>query len=418
MDLEKSTLVLLTDPGKFRKAWQLGVRPELFEEAIHERAFSFMQEYWFTSGMEKTPTREALITEFPALQLQDSVEESLDWLVDKLKERFVKNHIQDGIRDVILQLNTGEIAESLKTMNNLSWSAMQTISPRIGRSDLSQNIAQRRERYLARQDNPDLVRGVPLGLPRVDEHTGGLLPGEMAIMAGFAKAGKTHSLIHSFIEARRIGYTPILFSLELSVADIEDRMDSHMSTVSYERYQRGQLNHPDEIDLLLTAQDEFAALGPSYIEKPPEGERSVRHMLSRTRELGADFIIVDQLSFVESRKQHRETRDKISEIVVDFKTQISENESNMLALLLAVQFNREVKKKNGAPGMENLALSATIEQTADIIYGLRQSKEMRVNKSMVIDILGARRVAPLSYLLRWEFGDQTLIEVRDVYEDA
>jgi hypothetical protein len=81
-----------------------------------------------------------------------------------------------------------------------------------------------------------------------------------------------------------------------------------------------------------------------------------------------------------------------------------------------VQFNREVKKK-ATPGMENLALSSSLEQTVDMIYGLRQPKEMRANHSMIMDILGARRVPPLSYLLHWEFGDRTLIEVRDVYED-
>jgi hypothetical protein len=67
--------------------------------------------------------------------------------------------------------------------------------------------------------------------------------------------------------------------------------------------------------------------------------------------------------------------------------------------------------------MENLALSSSLEQTVDLIYGLRQSKEMRANHSMVLEILGARRVEPMAWLLHWEFGDRTLIEVRDAYED-
>lgn len=415
MDLEASTLVLLTENSSFKKAWNLGIKPELFESPLNKQAYQFVQEYWFTSGMEKAPTREALLTEFPALDMSTVVDESIEWLVDKLKDRFVVNNVQNGIRDIATSLGAGDIKQSLKTMSEISWTAMQTISPRIGRSDLSENIMARRERYATRRDNPNLVHGVPLGLPRIDEHTMGLLPGEIALIAGFAKAGKTHSLIHTFIAARRSGYRPILFSLELSVAEIEDRMDSHMSGVSYERYQRGQLTHA-EVESLLDAQDEFATFGPSYVEKPPEGERTVRHMLSRGRELGCDVVIIDQLSFIESRRDYRETKDQIKEIIVELKTNISENEANMLACFVAVQFNREVKKK-AIPGMENLALSSSLEQTVDMIYGLRQSREMRANHSMVMDILGARRVPPLSYLLHWEFGDRTLIEVRDVFED-
>lgn len=415
MDLEASTLVLLTESSSFRKAWGLGVKPELFETPLNRQAFVFAQDYWFSNGMEKAPTREALHVEFPALNIDNEVDESIDWLISKLKDRYIINQLQTGITDVVTLLDT-DIPAALKAMNAASWEAMQTISPRTGRSDLSQNVTERRERYLARHEITELVRGVPIGLPRVDEHTQGILPGEIALIAGFAKTGKTHALIHAFIEARRAGYIPILFSLELSIADIEDRMDAHMSGVSYERYQRGQLRH-DEVDVFLSAQEVFAELGPSYVEKPPVSERTVQHLLGRARELGCNFVLIDQLSFVESRRQYRETKDKITEIVTDLKTNASENEANMLAVFMAVQFNREVKKKMGAPGMENLALSSSLEQTVDIVYGLRQSKEHRANKSMVLDILGARRVEPLSWLLRWEFSDRTLIEVRDAYEE-
>lgn len=415
MDLEASTLALLTDNTAFRKAWGLGLKSELFETPLNRQAFLFAQEYWFTSGMEKPPTKEALHTEFPALSIDNDVDESIDWLVRKLKDRFIVNQLQVGITDVVTLLDS-DIPGALKAMSDVSWAAMQTISPRTGRSDLSQNVTERRERYLARHEAHSAVVGAPMGFPRVDEHTRGILPGEIALIAGFAKTGKTHQLIHSFIDARRAGYRPILFSLELSIADIEDRLDAHVSGVSYERAQRGQL-HPDEMTRFLDGQDEFGSLGPSYVEKPPVGERTVPHLLGRARELGCDYVLIDQLSFIESRKQYRETKDKINEIIVDLKTNISENEASMLAVLMAVQFNREMKKKLGAPGMENLALSSSLEQTVDIIYGLRQSKEMRANKSMVLDILGARRVEPLSWLLHWEFGDQTRIEVRDAFEE-
>lgn len=414
MDLEASTLVLLTESSSFRKAWGLGVKPELFETPLNRQAFVFAQDYWFNNGMEKAPTKEALHVEFPALNIDNDVDESIDWLISKLKDRYIVNQLQTGITDVITLLDS-DIPAALRAMNAASWEAMQIISPRTGRSDLSQNILERRERYLARHEITDLVRGAPLGLPRIDEHTQGILPGEVALIAGFAKTGKTHALIHAFIAARRAGYTPILFSLELSIADIEDRMDAHMSGVSYERYQRGQLRH-DEMDQFLVGQEEFAELGSSFVEKPPSGERTVQHLLGRARELGCDFVIIDQLSFVESRRQYREMKDQITEIVKDVKTNASENENSMLPVLMAVQFNREVKKKTGAPGMENLALSSSLEQTVDFIFGLSQSKEMRANKSMVLDMLGARRVDLLSWLLRWEFGDRTVIEVRDVYE--
>ena len=62
--------------------------------------------------------------------------------------------------------------------------------------------------------------------------------------------------------------------------------------------------------------------------------------------------------------------------------------------------------------MQNLAVSSSIEQFADIVFGLQQSRELRTNNSMFLKILGIRRGSPEEWLLNWSLKGQTKIESR------
>src|SRR5690606_10529723 len=152
----------------------------------------------------------------------------------------------------------------------------------------------------------------------------------------------------------------------------EDRLDAHLSGLSYSKIQRGQLD-VSEVKRLTEAQGKYAEMGSIFVEKPPLGERSVQHVVSRAREVGADVLLIDQLSFMESRRSHRDRSNEMSEIVFDLKAEISEDESSMLPTFLAVQFNRaSMNLKRVRGGLQHIALSSAIEQTVDIAYGLYQ----------------------------------------------
>jgi len=406
-DFERKILSHLTDSAEMTRVWEMGLRPEVFEEPINQAVFVFIMDYWYTEQMQMVPTREILEYEFPGITLQDTVEESITYLVEVLQRRYATNKLQEMIRDAA-STTVEDPQGTLKGLFSNAYSAAENIVPRFARSNMATSVEQRRLRYVNRQENQG--SGVTLGFPVLDHHTNGLRPGELCAVGAFSKVGKTMFLANAAIQARKQGATPLFITLEMSKEEIEDRLDAIYSEVSYNRLTHGELT-TQEVFRLRAAQDEFSQLGDLYIERPMEGERTVPHIVSRTRQLGADYLIIDQLSFMEPTGQHRELTSKHAEIVATLKKEIARDSAGQIPCLLAVQLNRASLNQAEGVGLQNFANTSVIEQTVDLAIGLSRSRDERANHLMRLDILGARRSEIQAWILRWELINETKLEV-------
>lgn len=406
-DFERKLLSCLTTSEEMTRVWEIGLRPEVFEEPINEAVFAFILDYWYTEQMQKVPTRDILEYEFPGVTLYPTVEESVNYLVEVLQKRYATNKLQEMIRSAAVT-SEEDPKGTLKSLFGNAYAAAENIVPRFARSNMATSIEQRRLRYLNRQENQG--SGVTLGFPVLDSHTNGLRPGELCAVGAFSKVGKTMFLANAAIQARKQGATPLFITLEMSKEEIEDRLDAIFSEVSYNRLTHGELT-PQEAMSLRTAQDELSQLGDLYIERPMEGERTVPHIVSRARQLGADYLIIDQLSFMEPVGQHRELTSKHAEIVASLKKEIARDSAGQIPCLLAVQLNRASLSQPEGVGLQNFANTSVIEQTVDLALGLSRSRDERANRLMRLDILGARRSEIQAWILRWELINETKLEV-------
>lgn len=406
-NFERKLLSCLTTSEQLTRVWELGLRSEVFEEPINQALFSFVLDYWYSEQMQKVPTKDILLYEFPGIGFEDTVEESLTYLVEVLQRRYATNRLQEMIREAA-GTSSDDPQGTLKALFGNAYSAAESIVPRFARSNMATSVEQRRMRYVNRQENHG--SGVTLGFPTLDQHTNGLRPGELCAVGAFSKVGKTMFLANAAIQARKQGATPLFITLEMSKEEIEDRLDAIFSEVSYNRLTHGELT-PQEAMRLRAAQDELAQLGDLYIERPMEGERTVPHIVSRARQLGADYLIIDQLSFMEPTGQHRELTSKHAEIVAMLKKEIARDSAGQIPCLLAVQLNRASLNQPEGVGLQNFANTSVIEQTVDLAIGLSRSKDERANRLMRMDILGARRSEIQAWVLRWELINETKLEI-------
>lgn len=411
MDLERGLLSKLIDSHAIQVTWDKGIRGDVFEDPHLAAVFEFVITYWVENSMQLAPTRDVLRFEYPDLELPHT-DESVTWLADKLTERYRTNQLQQILLDAG---RMDDPREAIEMVFAESTRTKDVTAPRVNRINMADNVDQRRARYTDRLT--ETVRGAPIGLAEVDQHTGGIRPGEVAVMAGYAKTGKSFSLIKAACEAVRQGYTPYVASLEQEVSEFEDRIDAVFSGVGYGKLSRGQLTMA-EVDRWHEGQDRLAAAGNLHVERPPRGERTVANLVNRARQVGADYLIIDQLSWLESRGRYRDRRDMYLELIQDLKDEV-QRPSHPLPCLMAVQFNRDAVSTPGKRGgMHNIANAADIEQTVDISFGLYRNREIRANNSMVLDILGARRCDQESWLLEWHLEARTEMSVRGIYEDT
>ncbi len=411
MSLDRRLLFHLTDPVNMSLVWDMGIRGEVFEDPVSRAVYDFIVEYWLASQMEKVPTPLVISTEFPGVSMDGDTEESVSWLADALRRRYATNQLQTILTTAAVTANDDPVG-TLKALQSATYTASESVTPRMSRSDMS-NVDERRMRYGQRAE---MSGGVTLGIPELDTHTGGLFPGELAAVGGTSKTGKSMFLVNAAVAARRQGHTPIIFTLEMSRREIEDRIDAFFSGVSYNRLSHSELTM-DEVKVWREAQDELASLGPIFVERPERGERTVPLMVNRARQAGADYIIIDQLSFMDGDKDYRgdrATTAKHSDIVFALKDEIARDSRGSIPCLLAVQFNREAYTE---VSLKSFANTSAIEQTVDLALGLSRTSDMRANHLMRLDILGARRSDIVSYLLRWELIHSTRITVSEQIHD-
>ena len=225
--------------------------------------------------------------------------------------------------------------------------------------------------------------------------------------------GKSFFLAHTAVQLRRRGYTPIFFTLEQSKEEMQDRIDAYFSGVSYDRLLHSQLR-PQEMRSLLDAQDELASLGPLHIQRPPEGDRTVTEMIGRARQEGADYVLIDQLSWMDSEKKYTgdsATRLKYGDTIRELREEISNDVVGKIPCLLAVQQNRSSMEGQRRPDLWRIADSSEIERTVDVAFGLSRTPQMRVNNAMRLDIMGSRRSDEKSWLLQWHLRERSEISV-------
>jgi hypothetical protein len=142
--------------------------------------------------------------------------------------------------------------------------------------------------------------------------------------------------------------------------------------------------------------------------------------VSRARQVGADILIIDQLSFIDADRAYTgdsALRMKHGDLVFELKDEISRESAGKLPCVMAVQLNRAAAAGGGGGRGElyNFANSSMVEQTVDLALGLWRNQEMRANNAMGLDIMGSRRCDTRSWTLAWHLSDRTEIRIREEF---
>lgn len=403
-ELERRLLACITSSEVLEDIWDEGVRGELFEQPLFGAVFNWTVEYWDKTHRTKVPTAWVLAQEFPGYEImQDSDPPDPLYLCSLLKRRFITNQMQEMMREATKTMDADPIG-SLKALHATAYNASEAVAPRMTRTNMADTIDRRREEYSSLENYPQGI-GVPFGLDLFDLHTGGLHPGELAVVGAFAKTGKSMFGLNACAQAVKKGYKPLVFTLEMSLKECEKRLDAMISGVSYNRLIHGTLNST-ELTKLHQAQEQLRDLGGIQIERPDEGDRTVAALLARARQYGTDYLFIDQLSFMEPGFKTQTLKEHHAAIIKQLKTEISRSGLE-ISTILAAQLRRDDEDIS----IKSFSNATEIEQTADILLGLSRSKDLYNNHLMKLSILGARRSDNAEYLLNWELTEATNISM-------
>ena len=272
------------------------------------------------------------------------------------------------------------------------------------------------------------LRGVPSGIPKLDNILSGFQKSDLIILAARPSVGKT-SLVMDFVRHAAVnhGHFCAVFSLEMSKEQLFDRMLAAQSKVDGWKLRTGNLDMHHDIERLQNGLNDLAK-APIYIDDTPGNNivnmRSVLRRLKAERPI--ELIVVDYLQLMNTTKNYDSMVNQVTDISRSLKQLAKEFKAPVIALS---QLSRSVEQRGGKPRLSDLRDSGSIEQDADIVmfihrddkYGeenkINNQVELLIEKhrngatGMINLIFDAKRTS-FSEMSRDQFGDFVNVNTR------
>ncbi len=212
------------------------------------------------------------------------------------------------------------------------------------------------------------LTGIPTGFRELDRLTSGFQPGNLVILAARPSMGKSALALCSAANLGVRHEVPVaLFTLEMSKAEVTQRLMCSEAKVESNRLRSGKLTQDDWPR--LTAACDKLMKAPIYVDDTGsitmmELRSKARRLKSREPKLG--LIIVDYLQLMTSGANAENRVQEVSQISRSLKILARDLDVPILALS---QLSRAVEQRHDKrPILSDLRESGSIEQDSDLVF--------------------------------------------------
>lgn len=227
-------------------------------------------------------------------------------------------------------------------------------------------------RLESRQAHRGELTGVDTGFPTLNQLTYGWQPGHLIVLAATTSAGKSTFAINTAVAAAKGGLRVILFSLEMSRDEIEQRLLASVSGVMHSRILEGSIN-PIEWAQISSAIETMHGLPLAIVDDPMQTVPDIRRQCRLWQQDGGiDLVIVDYVQLVQGTAGRDANRaEEVGDIARELKLLAGELNVPVLALS---QFNRGADERE--PELRDLKESSGLEQHANVVCFIHPLEKM------------------------------------------
>ncbi len=249
------------------------------------------------------------------------------------------------------------------------------------------------------------ITGVKTGFTRLDEMTTGFHPGDLVIVAARPGMGKTALCLSFALNAAVHVENPtpiVLFSLEMSKAQLVQRMLCSEAEIDIHRLRGGRLSKQEQNRLGISAGPLYEA--PIFIDDTPGiNAMEIRSKCRRLKLKGQlGMIIIDYLQLMGVVDKAENRQQEISQISRSLKGIAKELNVPVVALS---QLSRAVEQRTGShrPQLSDLRESGAIEQDADLVLFIYREYKYKPDQEELKDvaeiIIGKQRNGPVGSVM-------------------
>ena len=209
------------------------------------------------------------------------------------------------------------------------------------------------------------ITGIPTGFYDLDRYIGGLVKGNLIVVAGRPSMGKSSFAVNVAQNVCESGKVAAIFSMEDEAKTIVRRMVCAKAKVSIAEVREGDM---EQITKAMAVAERIKGYKLYVIDKGVQTAQSIASECYKIKQKagGLDLVIVDYIGLVKARERKNSTRQQeLGEITRAMK--VLAKDLNCTVMLVS-QLNRGLEARNNKkPIMSDLRESGDIEQDADII---------------------------------------------------
>ena len=246
-------------------------------------------------------------------------------------------------------------------------------------------------------NSSEKITGISTGFADFDAKTAGLQKSDLILIAARPSMGKTAFVLNVAQHAALKENVPVaIFSLEMSKAQLVNRMLCAEALVDAQKVRTGELNS-DDWNKLVEGMGRLSE-APIYIDDTPGiTAMEIRAKCRRLKlEKGLGLIVIDYLQLMSGSGKSDSRQQEISEISRSLKAIVREMEAPVIALS---QLSRACEARSDhRPMLSDLRESGAIEQDADLVAFLYRDEyyfpEKTEKKNMAELIIAKQRNGP------------------------
>lgn len=240
-----------------------------------------------------------------------------------------------------------------------------------------------------------LPRGLPTGFSDLDNILAGLQKSDLIVLASRPSLGKSALALNCAANIAISEKIPVgIFSLEMSIDQVVDRLIASTANVDLWRLRTGRLSDEGEDNDFVRIQQALGILSEAPIYIDDAASSNILQMRAMARRLQAEhglgLLVVDYLQLMEPRNPLTSMVQQMTEVSRSLKSLARELEVPVLAIS---QLSRAVEQRSPQiPRLSDLRETGAIEQDSDVVLFIYREDRYRpeTSRQNIADIIIAK----------------------------
>lgn len=374
-----------------------GVVESWFHDPEDKKLFRFLQHHY--ANYSETPSLEVIQHNFPTYTppvVEDSVDYLLDKLIDERRKAIIVSTISDAITEVESNKNHEEALNSL--LKGFASIEREGLS-RTNDIEITRAAAHAKEEYERRKNNPGLL-GYSTGFPTMDAATAGMQNGQLIFIVAPPKTGKSTLALQIAATCHLNGLRPMFLSFEMTNEEQKLRYYSIRARVSHHRLRTGALT-PDEEARFYQKLDSIQKMEEELWFVDSASGVTVSSIASKIQNFKPNIVFVDGTYLMIDEEGAEAYNQQMTNITRALKR--LGQKSNLPIVATTQVLNWKMRK--GQVTADSIGYSSSFHQDADVIFGLQREDET-VDDTRTLKVIANRNggYQEVALMFNWDSG--------------